>query len=632
MGLVGVMAVVAVACMAIDSVFGQSPAGGTATPGASLQQLAAAARAAKSQARPLTEADARQALARLTAAVGELNVRLAAAGPNGEDWKKYLLWDKLQAQLQRPQPDMEVLGAVFGRLSAGHEGLELRWFVRTRQALQQYLALAGAVGNAAVKGEVTARLDRLAQQLEACAAHPTTETLDQIAELTAWLDNAKQVPELVQSVRACFGRPNFHTRIGGTVLAAGVGGPVDETEPISDVILGTFVQGTGRTIGRTESRLVPNSDCGVFDAVLLATNYSTSVGSHAPVCIYSNGTSGIGACKRFWVDEAGLHAYPAVSQVQTNSQITDIRDQKGRGLVEKIAWKKALKQESLADAIASQHAAARVNARVDEEAAEPLEKAATNYQTKIRGPLADRLAFPRRLGFASTADGILSTGWQFAADQLAAPNDAPDISVACDLSVRVHESAVNNLAATVLSGMELRKDMFQAAVTDLVGRVPDRFKDEQDEEPWTIVFDRQRPLTVTFADDTLSLTVRGIGYYFRGEKNPYPATNIKAVYKFVKTAQGFKAVRQGGLEFLPPDFVKGVSKLNPRQESLYTILQRKVGKALQPELVPEGFTLTGKLASVGKFVPVELSCRDGWLLIGWRRTPAPPANATAAAQ
>jgi hypothetical protein len=607
--------------MAVDCVFGQSA-------GPSPQQLAATTRAAKDQFRPLTGADAQQALAGLAMAVGELDARLTSAGQTGGDWRKYLLWDKLQAQVQRPQPDMDVLGTVFGRFSAGHEGLELKWFVRVRQALQQYIELSGAVGNPAVKDAYTACLDRLAGQLESWAAHPSTEAMDQIAESAAWLENARQAPELVQAVRTCFGRPNFHARIGGDLLAAGFAGPVDEVEPISDVILGTCIQGTGHTLGQTESRLVPDAACGMFDAVLLATNQSQSVGSHPPVCIYTCGTTSIGACKRFWLDEAGLHACAAVSQVQTSSTISDIRDKKCRAMVEKMAWRKALKQEAQADAIASLHAQQRVNRRIDDEAAAPLEKANTNYEAKVRRPLGDRLAFPRGLAFSTAADAIVSSGWQSAPEQLAAPNDPPALGVPSELSVRIHESAVNNLAASVLSGMALREDMFQRAVIDLLGHVPEKFKDEKDEEPWTIIFDRRRPITVSFTQDTFSATIRGLKY-FRGAKG-YPGMNVTVTYKFEKAGQGFKAVRQGELEMFPPGFVPGESKLSGPQIAIRTILQRKLGSALKPELVPQGFTLGGKFATAGRFMPVELSTRDGWLVIGWRRAPAPPPTATAA--
>ena len=159
-----------IVCGATSYVFGQTP-----TP-SSGNDLAAMARAAKEQFRPLTPADAQVALAGLTAAVKDLDGRLAAAGPGGQDWKKYVLWDSLQAQLQQPKPDLDVLGKVFQRLAAGHEGLELKWFVGVRKALRQYIELLGAVDNAGVKEVYVAELEKLAKQLDAYAAHPDTDT------------------------------------------------------------------------------------------------------------------------------------------------------------------------------------------------------------------------------------------------------------------------------------------------------------------------------------------------------------------------------------------------------------------------------------------------------------------------
>jgi hypothetical protein len=629
-GWIGAMAVVVTACLFVSYGWGEGPAADPAQSAAgSPQQLAAMARAAKGQFRPLTEADAQQALARLTAAVEDLQQRLNIAGQKGEDWKKYVLWDQLQDQLRQPKPDAAALGGVFKRFSAGYEGLELKWFVQVRQALQRYLEVSGAVGNAGVKDAYVACLDGLAGQLDSWAARPSTDATHQIAESLAWLENARQAPELVAAVRARFDRPNFCGRIAGDVVAAGIAQDVDETAPVSDVILGTFINGVGRTVGRTQARLVPDGSSAVFDAVLLATNSSRSVGSHPPVCIYTCGTTCIGACKRFWMDGLGLHAYSAVSCAETHSTISDIRDTKCRKFVEKLAWRKALKQEGTADVIAGQHAQVQVNRRIDEQALEAIERSNTNYEYKVRGPLADRLAFPRQLGFSTTADGIVSTGWEAAANQLAAPSEAPEPGVPSDLSLRLHESAVNNLAATVLAGLVLREDMFQSTMTSFTGRLPERLKDDKDEEPWTIVFDQKRPISVTFADNGYKVTIRG-QKFFRGE-NPYPGMDITFAYKFVKTDGGFKVVRQGEVQIFPPGFVPGAGKqLSARQQAIRTILQKKLGKALEKEAVAQGFTLGGKWAAAGKFAPVEITARDGWLVIAWRRTVVPAATATAA--
>lgn len=593
----------------------------------SAAELAVRARAAKTQFRPLTKADAQQALDQLKATAAQLDQRLAASGTKEENWRKYVKWEQLTEQLNKAgEPDAAVLGTIYSRFAAGYEGLELKWFARVRIALRQYLEVSGAVGSDAVKKAYEERLDKLAGQLESWAKKPDSETLLDLGDSVAWLEDARQAPELTQAIHARFGGANFHAQIAGPVIAAGIAAPVDETEPIVDYILGTSIQGTGRTLGCTTVRLVPDPTSGVFDTLLTAVNHSRNTGWHHPVCIYSTGETKIGACKRFWMDECGLHAYPAAASADTDSTIHSIEDFKGRALVERFAWRRAGKQQDEADAIASQHAQQRVSRRVDEQAAPAIEQANADYQAKVRSPLDERLAFPRQMGFATVPDFIHITGWEIGTQTLLAPTPAPQVTnPQVEIAVRIHESAVNNLTATVLAGMVMREDMFQSAVKTLLGRMPEGFKNNDGDEPWTILFPRQRPITVSFADDGFSATIRG-REFFRGDRG-YPGMNITANYKFVKTPEGYKAVRQGDLDILPPGFVAGEGRLSARQQAIRSLLQKRLGNLFKSEIVPQGFSLQGKWAAAGKFEPCEIVARDGWLVIGWKRSgkPADPA-------
>lgn len=624
LGRTGVLSCVAIACLVSNYAMGQSTAS-TNPP------LVDAIRAARSQFHPVAKADAQEVFQRVVAAVAQLDERLNIAGKKGENWRRYLQWDELQAQLQRPNgPDMAVLGTVYTKFAAGHEGLELKWFALVRQALRQYLEVAGAVDNPDVKGAYEEHIDSLAKQLESWTAKPTTDGTQDIVDSLAWIENARQVPGLVQAVRAQFSRPNFIAHIGGPVLSVGIASPVDETEPIDDVILKTVIHGTGRTVGQTDVRLVPDPCSGVFDAVLLATNSSQNVGYHKPVCIYTCGTTGIGGCKRFWIDALGLHAYPAVSDVRTHSTITDIKAINGSQLIERFAWRRATKQEPMADAIASSHAQQRVNRRIDDQAVTAIEQANANYEAKVRRPMENRMVFPQQLGFSTCEEAIHVSGVEAAADQLAAPTAAPSLTVQSDMSVSLHESMANNFAATVLSGVRLTDDMSQRTVKELLGRIPDRLQPDkvQDQEPFTIVFARRQPISVTFADNGFSVTIRG-REFFTGDR-PHPAMNITATYKFAKTDSGFKAVRQGDLDIFAPGTLPGSGKQRGfRQQAIWTVLQRKLGKIFQPELPMQGFTMKGKSGAETKFVPVEIIAGNGWLTIGWNRSQ--PATTVAVA-
>ena len=66
--------------------------------------------------------------------------------------------------------------------------------------------------------------------------------------------------------------------------------------------------------------------------------------------------------------------------------------------------------------------------------------------------------------------------------------------------------------------------------------------------------------------------------------------NITAVYKFVKTPEGFRAVRQGDLQIYGFGLVPG-TKRSFRQQSIYTALQAKFGKIFSPDIKLQGFKL-----------------------------------------
>jgi hypothetical protein len=603
------------------------PALGGLQDAANQPDLPAMARAAKSQFRPLTKVDLQNARAGLDAAISRLDERLAKDGENGKIWRAYLRLDDLKAKLQQANPDVAGLNAVFGKFSAGHNGLELVWFVDVRQALRHYLEVAGGVDNPGVKAAYEAMLDRLAGQLETYAVRPTPSGATDISESIAWLESAGQAQALLQAIRARYVYPNFCGRFAVDVLGAGIAGPVDETEPVDDVILGTIIHGVGRTVGRTSVALPPNPSAGVFDTILLATNHSQNVGRNGPVCIYSCGTTGVGAAKRFWIDGEGMHALPAVSNAAAHATITGIEAQ--RQIIERIAWRKANKQQSEAECIASRHAEQRVNRRIDEQAAPMIDRANRDYEAKVRVPLSNRNAFPQQTAFSTTSDFLELTALEAGANQLAAPTAPPRLGQPADIAVQIHESTINNAAATVLSGMVLREEMLQSAIKDTLGYVPEQLKPDptKDQEPWTIVFARREPMTVAFAEDGFQFTLRG-REFFKGERG-YPGMNVTAVYKFVKTDQGVKAVRQGEIQVLPPGFDPASGKrLSVPQQAIRTLLIERLGKVFQTELTPQGFTMQGKWAAAGKFVPVEMNGRHGWLVIGWRRAGTPTAAAS----
>ncbi len=580
--------------------------------------------------RPLTEADVQDSLAQVKAAAAALDQRFSSAGTSAEGWKEYLSWPVFNGELQKAEPGDAILGDTYRKLAAGYEGLELKWFANLRTALGNYLVVAASLGNPDLEAAFKSQIAELTQQIKSLSPHPTTDETRKIAEHLLWLESARQAPELVREIRSRFSSPNFHAQLGSELLETGVGGPIDDVAPIDDVILGTVIHGTGRTVGQTKASLTPNPTFATFDARLEAINYSNNVGRNGPVCIYSTGQTCLAANKRLWLDESGLHFHPAQAAAQNYTTINNIVSIKGRKLVERIAWRRAGKQLGQAEAIAGQHAATRLGARVDAQSDPSIQKSNEQFEAKGRKPLDERRAFPHGLRFDTLASALEIHGAEALESQLAAPSAPPELTRPADLSFRIHESAINNIAETVLMGMRLDDDMVQRTSLELLGRLPEQLQPDKNQEPFTIVFPpentREQPITVSFGDNGFAVTVRGWKYYTGEQKQEQPGMYITATYKFKNTPEGFKAIRQDDLQVYGK---KPGEKLSARMIYIKNVLLRKFGKIFAAEIKLQGFKFDGgKLAAAGQLVPQEIISQGGWLSVGYCRAKASgPATA-----
>jgi hypothetical protein len=592
--------------------------------------MPAACRKAKAEFRPLGKSDVEQAKTALLEALDRLDRRLLQDGENGTQWGRFLELAALRGQLERAEgPDKTVLAKLWARYNSGHDGLELVWFLDVQKSLQNYLAMTFAVDNPKIRAEFEDKVEKLAGSLERYAAKPTTEDALVISESLRWLESAKQVPALVQAVQQRFVHPNLFGAISPAILGAGIADRVDDTMEVHDCILGTDIQGTAHTIGQTSVELAPNPNLGMFDTLFFGTTTSENVGYHHPVTIYSNSTTQLAARKRIWVDEHGLASHPGDSNAVTEVQICDIQSDKGRAMIERMAWKRAQKQQGQAEAIASSHAEERLNERIDRQAAEALDKANEAYVDKFYRPFNDRKLFPQSLKFSTTERAVSVVGLQAGGGKLAAPGAPPAVTEEAEMSVRLHESMINNLAFDALAGRTVYEEKVQATVKETLGKLPEKMKGDEDGKPWAITFAPRQPISVTFADEGFKITIRGVRFCKGAEIHNDPM-NISAAYKIEKSGKGFKAVRQGDIQVFPPDFTPGKQQVGGRQQVIRKLLEKRFAKVFEPEMMGDGFELSGKWKAAGKLVPVQVVARDGWLVLGWKRETA-TAKATASA-
>ena len=604
----------------IGSLLLQAARGAEGLPGRSVlpvQSMPAVCRDAPSELRRITPADVEAARAELLEAIGRLDRRLTIDGENGEAWRNYLRWAILRETLAGSEdPDLDIVGKAFSRYDAQYEGLRLRWFLDVKEALWRYHLLGSATDNPELPDGYREYLEEVAGLLEDYAKEPTAETAHEIGDAIHWLDGLGQASALTDAIRHHYARANVRLDLSADLIAAAFAESVDETAPVRDVILGADIYGTGRTTGAITARLLPG---GTVEAFFHGTNISRTVGHKGPVRIYSNGRTELDARVRIVIGADGFAALPTVSQAETDSTITAIRSKRGSQFVEQLAWRQAARKKGEGERIGSCHAQQRLSRQIDDRIAEVIDRANEAFGDTFRNPLVDRNLYPRQLHVDSTATSLRVVALMANRSQLAAPTAPPELPERFDMALRVHESTVNNLADGFFSGMMFTDERIRRMATELLGETPDALMRNGEQEPWAITFARSRPMSVTFADDKITLTI--CGRSFQQGDTRHRGMDISAVYELVETREGFKAIRQGKLQAFPPGFKPGEDKLSAQQTATRRMIGRRFGKFLVKEFVFDGFTPPGNLQKVGRMRPVVMTCRDGWLSVAFKVVP-----------
>lgn len=606
--------------------------------------LPAMARAAAKDFQAVPPTDVAQAKANLANAINQLDAFLNTGAPaKAVGWKKYLQWNDLVALSQNDHSSADTAAALLTKLKANHTGLEMAPFARVRDALAQYVTVASPAAGKATPEEYTKRVADLATQLTAYEQNPAAgDAALAIGRAVHWLDANRQSPQLVSSIRQTYGHPNLYGYASHRLAAAGIEEYIDQVAGVRDNILGTSLHGTARLTGRTT--LVFNEDphAASMRILLGGTAVSRNTGYNGPVTIHTTGVTNVSAQKYIAMTAAGLVGYRATAGARTNSTIHDICAR--CGLIEKVAWKRAGQQKSQAEAIGSEHAAARIAGQMDAQAGTMIAEQNARYREKFRDPLVKRGEFPEELAFSSTPDRLQVRLLQASAGLLAAPENPPEQATSHDAAVRAHESVVINFAQGLLGGYELTDLRLEKLIRDdLEAELPDELRVtlpdgtlDQEKEPWSIIFAKDLPVRVKFNGGGLAIAIRAEGFT-RGESDTpgkyKPAITelleISADYTIAKTPEGATLKRVEDVRVRFPNRANP-DQLTVRDSPIATFIRRKFRNLFKDEFVGEGIQLKGRFARAGKLKLQDIKSDQAWLSLGWQLgSNTPPAAESA---
>ena len=561
----------------------------------------------------------------LEAAFADIETYLKDNGENGTAWREHLLGDYLAQQLSPgAELNLPVLEEIHRRYTSGHEGLELPEFTRVATTLRRFIDLASLGSAKEQQTDFESHLGLLVEVSPVLAKQATAADVARLEEALAALERSGAAPQVTSHVRAQHSQPNLMFQATSTFVGLGIERQVDETTPIRQNQGKARITGSGRTVGRLAAETEADGARGVIHTLMTGDLHLNAVAVSGPAVVCTRGHADLWGRKTLYLDETGFRITAANSKIDLCHGVSGVGSTKC-GVVDKIVKRVASRKAPGEVAKNYGSTLARVRSmfekRLNDEGDRLVTEANDNYQRKFRMPLVRFQAFPRLFKFHTTPESLGLTVAHDPRGRIAAPTPAPPLDTRVAMGLRLHESFVNNLMHSMLSGRKLTKDDVERILITQTGKVPDAFKDdpnadEDEKGPWSITFAARDPVTLRVDDNLLTIVIRGTRFS-SGGKN-YDAMNVTARYRVEHAGNTLRATRVADLEIIPPDFKPGTGQtLNSRQTILRNLLQKRLAKLFEPELKSEGLKLGGGYEKLGPLEPRQWVAERGWLVVGW---------------
>jgi hypothetical protein len=236
-----------------------------------------------------------------------------------------------------------------------------------------------------------------------------------------------------------------YVRISREFLQEYVNRAVEHDDYVSDSILGTNISGQAHTSGSIELMLQPARDAAVANIIFSGTIWSNTQGSNGPVVLHNTAQTGFQAWKQVVLTPSGVQIAPAVSSAYTNSATNGIDSSLPglRGnLAQRIAWRRVASMRPQADAIAADHAAARISQAFDAQmdtAIAALRRTLTSQLPRIRSAAGET---PPAVRLSSTPNYVQIVLHRANASREEQQMFPPALQDSPAVSVRVHRSVL----------------------------------------------------------------------------------------------------------------------------------------------------------------------------------------------
>ncbi|MDA0283015.1 MAG: hypothetical protein O3B86_06635 [Planctomycetota bacterium] len=572
---------------------------------------------AASQFQPITEERLTNTRALLARDLQCLDLLLAITPENVDAWNRFLHLSVLRDHLTGSgNESVDGLQKVLDAISQDVNGLGMPQFVDLRHDLAYYLTLHADHAAGDAEAEFKEKVDALRTTLQAHQEHTTTETRQRVGKQLGWFSERRQASSLVNSVRQRNSQTNLRVALSDQLIASVVKREINLTTPFTADFSGNSLSGNATTQGTVNSKLVPGKSPAMVQIQFDGRTDLHGFVDYAPVTAQAAGAAGINAGTYVTVSGAGLAAGASWAGAAANVCIYCIQTA--------LPWPVDPLVVGIAEGEVERRRA-EFNNTAARGAEEEIHKQLPGQVEAVIGPLNDRYrrdikyrlqrldAFPEHIHTRTTLDHLILDITEASPHQLGAPSSPPTMAQKFDAALQLHESALNNVAASMFGDKTFTIRELQQLAEDLAG-VPAPTEAIAENEEVAIRFDSDHPITISANNNTLTLSITG--KEFIAGRRTYPAITVSVTFQLADNDGIIQATLAGDPVIVPPRLKTAERKaLSLRETAIRRILQNRLDRDLVKTVDLKEIPLPSEMQKTGTLKINSASATNGWLTV-----------------
>jgi hypothetical protein len=339
------------------------------------------------------------------------------------------------------------------------------------------------------------------------------------ARIIGLLESVGQAETLTDAFKRTFWRNNAAVFVGERLVNRLGSRPVQQSQPVYEVILDNEVYGTAHTNGQVRIDFVPNASQAHVSLQLSGQVHSDNYTPAGPITAYSGSDSAVEARRSIYLNTGGWYQRSPYAAVQLGSYFKGTSC--GR-LIDQLAEMQFQTQQAGAEAIGARRAEQRLLREFGQETATALAKG--REELAARRQQSGWLRSVRPTAYLLTDESFLQfNARKFGGSQTLALAQSPELTVPADFAVQIHESFLNNFLEDQIGGLVLSDADLERMERELQpvgdgteGTIQPRGDDAQ-RDPFELTLASTRPVEIRFADQIIQVVLNIRNFKSQGQ-------------------------------------------------------------------------------------------------------------------